>query len=52
MYDAYVYCIIVQAESNGSIFRIKGYHLHGVGGHVEQGEGDVHHVVDVVVHLV
>ena len=50
-YDEYVYSIIFQAKSNGSIFNISGYHLHGVGGHVEQGKGDVYHVVDGVVNL-
>ena len=48
----HVYNIIFLAKSNGRIFGIPGYHFHGVGGHVEQGEGGVHHVVDGVVHLV
>ena len=51
-YDAYVYTLNFRAKSNGSIFYIQGYHLHGVGGHVEQGDGGFHHVVDGVVYLV
>ena len=30
-YYAYVHSVIFQAKSNRSIFRILGYHLHGVG---------------------
>ena len=50
-YNVYVYSLIFPAKSNRSIFEIPGYLLHGVGGHVEQGDGGVHHVVDGVVHL-
>ena len=51
-YDAHVYSLIFRAKSNVRIFVIPGYHFHGVGGHVGQGEGGIHHVDDGVVQLV
>ena len=50
MHVIHVIISIFRAESNGNIFRILGNYLHGAGGHVDQGQGRVHHVGGEVIH--
>ena len=50
MHVIHVIISIFRAESNRNIFRILGNDLHGAGGHVNQGQGRVHHGGSEVVH--
>jgi hypothetical protein len=47
MQNAHVYGPNFLDESNRSIFKIARSPLHGAGGHIDQGQGGVHHHYDL-----